>query len=70
MVPKREAFTHPSHLNWRIGDLVISIPQFASLIASLGIVVGLSFMLKKTRIGRALWSTAESPDTATLMGSK
>tara|TARA_B100001093_G_scaffold272291_1_gene260261 strand:- start:897 stop:1814 length:918 start_codon:yes stop_codon:yes gene_type:complete len=57
-----------SDLNWRISDLVISIPQFASLIASLGIVVGLSFMLKKTKIGRALRSTAESPDTATLMG--
>jgi len=55
-------------LNWRISDLVISIPQFFSLLGSLAIVVGLSVILNRTRLGRALRSIAENPDTATLMG--
>ena len=51
-----------------IGNLIIGIPQLASLILALLIVWGLSTMLKKSRIGRALRSIAENPDAATLMG--
>lgn len=51
-----------------IGSLIIGIPQLASLIMALLIVWGLSTMLKKSRMGRALRSIAENPDTATLMG--
>ena len=55
-------------LNWRFAGLIISIPQVISLLVSLGIVAGLSFMLTKSRIGRALRATAENPDASALMG--
>lgn len=51
-----------------IGNLIIGIPQLASLILALLIVWGLSTMLKRSRMGRALRSIAENPDTSTLMG--
>lgn len=55
-------------LNWRFAGLVISIPQFMSLIFSLAIVAGLSMLLTRTKLGRALRATAENPDAAVLMG--
>ena len=55
-------------LNWRFDGLVISIPQFISLIVSLAIVAGLSMLLTRTKLGRALRATAENPDAAVLMG--
>jgi branched-chain amino acid transport system permease protein len=55
-------------LNWRFAGLVISIPQFVSLIVSLAIVAGLSLLLTHTKLGRALRATAENPDAAVLMG--
>ena len=51
-----------------IGGLIIGIPQLVSLCLSLVIVYGLSQMLKHSRVGRALRSIAENPDTSTLMG--
>jgi len=63
------AFHTPfADLNWRFAGLVISIPQVISLLVSLGIVAGLSLMLSRSRIGRALRATAENPDAAALMG--
>jgi branched-chain amino acid transport system permease protein len=55
-------------LNWRVADLVISIPQVVSLVVSLAIVTGLWLMLTRTRLGRALRATAENPDASVLMG--
>ena len=55
-------------LNWRFAGLVISIPQVASLLISLVIVAGLSLLLTRTKLGRALRATAENPDAAVLMG--
>ena len=55
-------------LNWRFDGLVISIPQFISLFVSLAIVAGLSILLTRTKLGRALRATAENPDAAVLMG--
>lgn len=64
-----QAFRTPfADLNWRVAGLVISIPQVISLAVSLGIVAGLSLLLTRSRIGRALRATAENPDAATLMG--
>lgn len=64
-----QAFRTPfADLNWRVAGLVISIPQVISLVVSLGIVGGLSLLLTRSRIGRALRATAENPDAATLMG--
>lgn len=51
-----------------IGNVQFSIPQMLSLAFSLAIVTLLSVMLKKTKLGRALRSIAERPDTAQLMG--
>lgn len=51
-----------------IGGILFSIPQVVSLFLALVIVFGLTAILKKTRLGRALRSIAERPDTATLMG--
>ena len=54
--------------SFHIGTVQFSTPQTISLALSLAIVFGLSAMLKKTKLGRALRSIAERPDTATLMG--
>jgi len=55
-------------LNLRVAGLVISIPQVLSLVVSLVIVAGLSLLLSRTKLGRALRATAENPDAAVLMG--
>jgi branched-chain amino acid transport system permease protein len=44
------------------------VPQLLSLGISLLVVILLSVMLRATKLGRALRSIAERPDTATLMG--
>ena len=51
-----------------VGELLFSAPQLLSLTISLGIVILLSVMLRTSKLGRALRSIAERPDTATLMG--
>ena len=52
----------------QVGPLLIGVPQLISLGLSLLIVFLLSQMLRRTRMGRALRSIAEKPDTAPLMG--
>jgi branched-chain amino acid transport system permease protein len=54
--------------DWRIGGLVISLPQLAGLAISIGSIFGLSLMLKRTRLGRGLRIIAEDSDTALLLG--
>lgn len=51
-----------------IGAIQFSVPQTISLVFSLIIVCMLSYLLQKTKLGRALRSIAERPDTALLMG--
>ncbi len=58
-------FDHPE---WRIGALVIGIPQLAGLAISIVLACGLSIVLGKTRIGRALRTIAEDSETARLLG--
>lgn len=55
-------------LDLRFAGLVISIPQILSLVVSLAIVAGLSMLMRRTQLGRALRATAENPDAAVLMG--
>jgi len=63
------AFHTPfADLNWRIAGLVISIPQLISLAVSLALVAGLSLLLARSKLGRALRATAENPDAAVLRG--
>ncbi len=56
------------HASFYVGSVQFSIPQVISLLLSLAVVFLLSLMLQKTRLGRALRSIAERPDTAVLMG--
>jgi len=53
---------------FRVGGLLIGIPQLISLVLSIAIVAVLHQLLKRTKIGRALRSIAENPDTALLLG--
>ena len=54
--------------DWRIGKLVISIPQLAGLAISVAMVAALSLALAKTGFGRALRTIAENSETALLLG--
>jgi branched-chain amino acid transport system permease protein len=54
--------------DWRIGNLVVSVPQLAGLVCSVGLIWGLSLLLTKTRIGRGLRTIAEDSNTALLLG--
>ena len=56
------------HATFEINTILFSVPQIISLGLSLLVVILLSVMLKATKLGRALRSIAERPDTATLMG--
>jgi len=53
---------------FEINTILFSVPQLISLGLSLVVVILLSVMLRATKLGRALRSIAERPDTATLMG--
>jgi branched-chain amino acid transport system permease protein len=54
--------------DWRIGNLVISIPQFVGLLSCIILIWALSLLLTKTQIGRGLRTIAEDSDTALLLG--
>jgi len=54
--------------SFHLAGLLISIPQVASLAVSLGIVAGLSLLLKRSKLGRAIRATAENPDAALTIG--
>jgi branched-chain amino acid transport system permease protein len=54
--------------DWRVGGLVISLPQLVGLSCAIGLIACLSLMLRRTRIGRALRTIAEDSDTALLLG--
>lgn len=59
---------HFSGGDWRLGGLVISIPQFSGLVCSILLIAGLSLLLKRTRLGRGLRTIAEDADTALMLG--
>jgi branched-chain amino acid transport system permease protein len=63
-----QRFPLPFNADWRVFGLVIGLPQLASLGLALAIVGGLTYVLKRTRMGRALRTIAENPDTASLLG--
>src|SRR6266508_359810 len=54
--------------DWRVGGLVIGVSQLAGLLCSIALIGFLSFLLKRTRVGRALRTIAENPETALLLG--
>jgi branched-chain amino acid transport system permease protein len=54
--------------NWRIGDVVIGLPQLFGLILSISLVFALQALLKRTKLGRGIRSLAENAETATMLG--
>lgn len=53
---------------WRVGGILIGIPQLLSLVLSIIIVSALHLLLTRSKLGRGLRSIAENPDTALLLG--
>ena len=67
--PEMEYFPSPwTDPNIRFGGMIMGIPQLVSLVLALSLVTGLSLVLNRTQIGRAIRAIAESPDTAVLLG--
>lgn len=53
---------------WSIGGAVVSTTDIFHLVLSLGVVVGLTLFLNRTRTGRAMQATAQNPDVAEILG--
>jgi branched-chain amino acid transport system permease protein len=51
-----------------LGGAVISMTDVFHLVLSLGVVVGLTLFLNRTRTGRAMQATAQNPDVAEILG--
>ena len=54
--------------DWRLGKLIVSVPQLVGLGLSFASILGLSLVLHHTRLGRGLRTIAEDSDTALLLG--
>lgn len=54
--------------NLRIDGLIISVPNLVSLLVALGSVIGLTWVLRHTDLGRGLRAIAENPETAEMLG--
>jgi branched-chain amino acid transport system permease protein len=63
-----QRFAVPFKADIHVAGLVLGVPQLASCAFAVVVVAALSFILKSTKIGRALRTIAESPDTASLLG--
>ena len=63
-----QRFTLPFKADVHIGGMVIGVAQLASCVLAVAVVGALSFILKHTKVGRALRTIAENPDTASLLG--
>ncbi len=63
-----QRFPVPFKADIHLFGIVIGLPQLASLLLALAIVAVLTAVLKRTRMGRALRTIAENPDTASLLG--
>ena len=63
-----QRFAVPFKADLRFMGIVVGLPQLVSLALAVAIVATLTFILKRTRIGRALRTIAENPDTASLLG--
>ena len=63
-----QRFAIPFKADIQVGGLVLGGAQLLSLALAVAIVAVLTYVLKHTRMGRALRTIAESPDTASLLG--
>jgi branched-chain amino acid transport system permease protein len=53
---------------WHFFGAVVSVTDVFHLIISLGVVIGLTLFLNRTRTGRAMQATAQNPDVAQILG--
>ena len=64
-----QRFPGPSaDLTLNVSGIFIRIPQMLSLVVVLAIVVGLTWLLRRSSLGRALRAIAENPDAANILG--
>jgi branched-chain amino acid transport system permease protein len=63
-----QRFAVPFKADLHVFGLVVGVAQLVSGVLAVAVVALLSFILKRTRIGRALRTIAENPDTASLLG--
>ncbi len=63
-----QRFAVPFNADVHIAGVIVGIPQIVSCVVAIVVVAALSFVLTSTKIGRALRTIAESPDTASLLG--
>jgi branched-chain amino acid transport system permease protein len=63
-----QRFPVPFKADLQLFGIVIGLPQLVSLLMALAIVAVLTAVLQRTRMGRALRTIAENPDTASLLG--
>lgn len=63
-----QRFSVPFKADIQIAGFVIGVAQLASCVLAVAVVAALSFILKHTKVGRALRTIAENPDTAALLG--
>jgi branched-chain amino acid transport system permease protein len=63
-----QRFAVPFRADVHVAGHVIGVAQIASCVLAVTVVAALSFVLKRTSIGRALRTIAENPDTASLLG--
>jgi branched-chain amino acid transport system permease protein len=55
-------------VSWRVGTMVIAVPQLIGLVCAVLAVALLDRVLKKTRVGRGLRTIAEDAETAAMLG--
>ncbi len=69
--PRARAFPASFNVtNLKLGNLQISSLQLIILLVSVVLMVGLQFLIQKTRLGQAMRATAQDKETAQLMGIK
>jgi branched-chain amino acid transport system permease protein len=55
-------------LTLNLGGILVRVPQAASLVVVIALVLGLAWLLRATSIGRGLRAIAENPDAASILG--
>jgi branched-chain amino acid transport system permease protein len=63
-----QRFAVPFRADVHVAGMVIGVAQIVSCLLAVSVVAALSFVLKRTKVGRALRTIAENPDTASLLG--
>jgi branched-chain amino acid transport system permease protein len=63
-----QRFAGPPDLTMTVFGIFIRVPQLVSLVIVIFIVIGLTWLLKSSRIGRGLRAIAENPDAANILG--